>query len=717
MRFEELEILGFGRLKSGMKISFAPRLNVILASNDKGKSTLQQAIFACLYPFGDSKTDEGRKLRKKYKPWKSSDYGVTLIFRLDSGRKIKLEKIFDASPREDKVGVFESSNGFWKPLKIKHQDRHLGLLTGRHFLGIGREAFEGLSIVKQFDVASLGEKGKILDELRAMIEMGRTGQGLTLAIKKLEDKKSKIGVPDKKGKRTVAGSRQLRLEELEREIHALREQLKKMRELFQEQKKTQEDLNREKKRLQEVIIPKIEMFVKILRPKLSTLKAELDSIPQELRKLSFKDIQNFRNFYNSLQETTIRLEAKNENIEKNFRAMKTTRIFLIVFSLCAGLFLFLSFLFKFTFAGVIFLAIFSFLLIGITFLLVINRKEKSAFMKETVARKNIIREFLNYSKELNIIENTHEESEDIHVYNRLWENLLSEFGVSDMGELEEKWQRAREISDIMSKAEKIDFEFSAQADREENVDLKEVREALDSFSQLLIEKKISEGNIESLQSRLDSYERAISNSAVEDDLAVLYSEKEMLEEELNALTIYRQALELSIEFLKQAGKNLYAQISPYLNEFVNKYFKHLSQEYEFVEVTPELELRIKPKGFTEVVEADALGKGMQTSLYLFLRLAIISLFIQNRGESLPFILDETFNVLDDFSENRQRKFLELLLEVSEDYNIQWIYFTCQKYGQYLPIKKFLQEKGYVVKEHGIDDFLILQGGKDESELG
>jgi hypothetical protein len=435
MKFEELEILGFGRLKSGMKIPFSPRVNIILAPNDKGKSTLQQAMFAFLYPFGDSKTDEGRKLRKKYSPWGGNDYGGTVVFVLDSGKKIKLEKIFGSSPREDKVGIFESSNGYWKPVKVKFQDRSLGVLTGRHFLGIGREAFEGLSIVKQFDVASLGEKGKILDELRAMVEMGRTGQGLTLAIKKLEDKKSKIGVPDKKGKRTLAGSKQLRLEELNREIDNVREQLKKMRELFREQKKTQQDLEREKRKLQEVITPKIEFFTKTLGPKLAVLKSELDSIPQELRRLSFRDIQNFRNYYNSLQETNIRLEAKNENIDKISRAVKTTRMYLVIFSLCSLLFLFLSFLFKLTFAGLVFLSIFLFLLTGVVSLLVINRKEKKALLKELVARKTLVADFINYSTELKIIENSREGDDDIHIYIELWKNLLSEFGVFDIGEL------------------------------------------------------------------------------------------------------------------------------------------------------------------------------------------------------------------------------------------------------------------------------------------
>ena len=715
MKFEELEILGFGRLKPGMKIPFSSRLNVILAPNDKGKSTLQQALFAFLYPFGDSKTDNGRKLRARYRPWRGDNYGGAVVFSLDSGKKFRLEKIIGDSPREDKIGVFESCNGYWKPVKIKTQDRHLGLLTGRHFLGIGREAFEGLSIVKQFDVASLGEKGKILDELRAIIEMGKTGQGLTSAIKKLEDKKSKIGMPDKRGRRTIAGNKQIRLDEINHEIHNLEEQLKKVKQLFLEQKKIQDNLNREKRKLQEVILPKIELLTQTLGAGLSVLKTELNSIPQELRNLSFKDIQNLRNYYNFLQEIIIRLEAKDENISKILRSLKTNFYLTIFFSLSAVLFLFLSFLFTISQGGMIFLSLFLFLITGIIALVVIHHREKKSLSKEMRYRHNLIQDFVTYSKELKIIENVAENVEDIGIYLKLWEDLLSELGVKDIGQLEEKWQRSCQLTEILNKAEKFNMPIR-ETTSIQDIDLKEIEEELETYSSLVAERKICEEKIQSLQSQLDSYESTITNYAIDNDLAVLYFQKEILEEDLHKLSIYRQALELSIEFLKQAGKTLYAQISPYLNQFVNRYFKHLSQEYEFVEITPDLELRVKPLGLTNVVDVDNLGKGMQTSLYLFLRLAIISLFVQTRGESLPFILDETFNVLDDFCENRQRKFLELLLEVSKDYNIQWIYFTCQKHGQYLPIKKFLQEKGYIIKEQGIEDFLILQGDEYESEL-
>jgi hypothetical protein len=175
MRFEEIEIFGFGKLREGLKIPFSRAINLILAPNDKGKSTLQEALFAMLYPFGDSRSEEGRRKRARFRPWRAERYGGSLTFSLDSDERYKIEKLIGATPKEDKVGVFRSSNGGWHSVRLSKQDRYLGLLTGRHFLGIGRDVFEGLSIVRQFDVASLGEKRRILDEIRSIIEMGKSG--------------------------------------------------------------------------------------------------------------------------------------------------------------------------------------------------------------------------------------------------------------------------------------------------------------------------------------------------------------------------------------------------------------------------------------------------------------------------------------------------------------------------------------------------------------
>ena len=111
MRFKDVEIFGFGKIKDNIRISFAKKINIILAPNDKGKSTLIEFIHAVLYPFGDLKTDVGRKKRARFKPWNSDIYGGRVDISLHKGGNYRIEKIIESSPREDKIGVFEFKNG------------------------------------------------------------------------------------------------------------------------------------------------------------------------------------------------------------------------------------------------------------------------------------------------------------------------------------------------------------------------------------------------------------------------------------------------------------------------------------------------------------------------------------------------------------------------------------------------------------------------------
>lgn len=714
MRFEEIEIFGFGRLKNNLRIPFAKRINVILAPNDKGKSTLQEAIFAILYPFGDAKSEQGRKLRIRFRPWRSEKYGGAITFSLNSGEKFKIEKIISFSPREDKIAVFKSLNGSWQSVKVMRQDKHFGLLTGEYFLGIGREVFEGISMVRQFDVASLGERRKILDEIRAIIEMGKTGEGLVEALKKLQERKNKIGTLEKKGKRTIAGSRQIRLEELNSEIKRISEQLDKGRALLLEKKNTQLILEDRVKKL-EKLEPEFENLKREISQGLFFVQEEYQALADVIKDMELKELQNLRNYKDLLAEIKIRSETKKENTKKAIKSIKNNFVLTAIFLFFSFLFLILGIVLDMPQARIVFLAFSGLLLSGSIYFIKVIKAEKRSILQSQRELEVLLMNFSQQSKELGILKNL-EENKGIEFYQELWTLFLEELGVQDLEELEMKWHRSKKLSEIMNKARSLGL-ASERSNQGFKVDVNELDSKIEKFRSLILEKERLEDEIVRLKESINVFDKTIDNYLPSEDLTTLYTERLILEEELKNINRYKQALELTMELLKQAGEELYAEVTPYINEFVNKYFKYLSNEYEFVQVTPDLELFLKSFEYPEPVGIENIGKGMQTTLYLFLRLAIISLFATNKNEPLPFILDETFNVLDDFFQNRQRKFLELLLQVSSDYVIQWIYFTCQKYGQYLPMKNFLEGKGYVIREEVVEDFTILHGGKDESELG
>jgi len=714
MRFKEIEIFGFGKLKNNIKIPFARRVNVILAPNDKGKSTLLEAIFAILYPFGDVKSEEGRKKRLRYKPWNADKYGGNISLSLDSGEKYKIEKIIAASPREDNTGVFKDINGSWQQVRVLKQDKHLGLLTGKHFLKIGRDVFEGLSIVRQFDVANLGESRKILDEIRSIVEVGKSGEGLLNALKKLQDKKTKIGVQDKKGKRTVSGSKQIRLEELKSEIKNLTEQLKRNRELLFEKKKLEISLDEKKKLLYQKLIPQADSLKEELSGLLGSVLKEYNSIPGMIKEMSLEEFQNLRNYEKLLSQLKIRFENKYESIKKVKSSLRNNFILAMMSVSSFVVFSFLAVVLNIKEAKYIFFVFALFLLLAAVYFLKVVKADKKFILKSDRASEEFLRNISQRSKELGILENP-EGVKKIEFYEDIWDSLLKELGAEDVNKLELIWHKAQKARQVLNKVKGLDIDIQ-EINSTAIVDIDSLNSKIEIFKNTVFEREKLDNEVKRIEGDIKLFEKQIENYLPQEDLTILHTEELNLEEELGQINIYRQSLELSMDLLKQAGEELYSEVGPYINEFVNKYFRYLSSDYEFIRVNPDLSLDLKPLEYPECVNVEHLGKGMQTSLYLFLRFAIISLFAKGRNDSLPFILDETFNVLDDFSENRQKKFLELLLAVSSDYNIQWIYFTCQKRGQYIPIKQFLQDEGFLIREEFIGDFTILHGGKDESEI-
>lgn len=83
MRIDEIGISGFGKWENA-EFRFGTGINLIIADNEAGKSTLQEAIFALLYGM---KRDYLKKAIKKeewqrYFPWSAKNYGGRIVYRV-----------------------------------------------------------------------------------------------------------------------------------------------------------------------------------------------------------------------------------------------------------------------------------------------------------------------------------------------------------------------------------------------------------------------------------------------------------------------------------------------------------------------------------------------------------------------------------------------------------------------------------------------------------
>lgn len=135
MRLERLSIGGFGRLPAGRELEFAPGVNLVLAPNERGKTTLSQLIAGLFYGFGPRKGGV-----HPFEPWTGGDTGGELIYRLDSGQVFNLARHLDKRETltlRDQAGREVALNG------NQPGELHLGLGQGS-FLTVARIGLDDL---------------------------------------------------------------------------------------------------------------------------------------------------------------------------------------------------------------------------------------------------------------------------------------------------------------------------------------------------------------------------------------------------------------------------------------------------------------------------------------------------------------------------------------------------------------------------------------------
>ena len=123
MILEKLLIRGFGCLKT--TVTFSPnRLNLIVADNEMGKSTLVSAILASFYGIKEEELSDDQKRDKRplldvVRPWADSkEFGVTMDLQSD-GDLLRIERDFnngsvivvDLDEKEERTDKFLGEDG------------------------------------------------------------------------------------------------------------------------------------------------------------------------------------------------------------------------------------------------------------------------------------------------------------------------------------------------------------------------------------------------------------------------------------------------------------------------------------------------------------------------------------------------------------------------------------------------------------------------------
>jgi hypothetical protein len=185
MVIERLEIKGFGKLNDCTAV-FRTGINLVYGQNEAGKSTLQYFIKAMLYGLKGSKAQEGQlPALKRFAPWNGGRYAGALVYTLQNGSRIRVERDFDKGTAE----VFDGSYNRITDSFAIGRDK-LPAFAEKH-LGLDETAFERTVFIRQSGIRIDGDGARTMAGKLANagssgseeISLGKAEKALTDALK------------------------------------------------------------------------------------------------------------------------------------------------------------------------------------------------------------------------------------------------------------------------------------------------------------------------------------------------------------------------------------------------------------------------------------------------------------------------------------------------------------------------------------------------------
>jgi len=179
--FESLDIRGFGRLKT--KVEFAKnKLNLVIADNEAGKSTLVDALLAAFYgiEMDNRKTSVKRPHYKHVQPWSNPDeFGLILNFVAD-GVPWRIERDFNSNS----VKMIDRDSG--KDLSSRYHKGRGVYRIGEELIGLSCSDFIKSFYLKQEDAAYMSKAGGLTSHVQKAASVANEGITSDHAIERLQ---------------------------------------------------------------------------------------------------------------------------------------------------------------------------------------------------------------------------------------------------------------------------------------------------------------------------------------------------------------------------------------------------------------------------------------------------------------------------------------------------------------------------------------------------
>ena len=236
MIIHELKIDGFGK-HCNLNINFSENINILLGSNESGKSTVVSFIRALLYGMPEIEICNDRK---KYRPWdKNAKYGGEMKFE-HNGILYKVSAEFDSTKKNDKILLYNLTSNESVALDENKT-------VGETVLGISSETYDLSSYASQLSSKPDLENANLdylFGNLMKKSEENKNSSADFVAEKRLLDAMELIN-EQITGKGIISNLQQRKLD-TEAAIAKIDSAKTEAEEKFNEYSKLQQELNEEK---------------------------------------------------------------------------------------------------------------------------------------------------------------------------------------------------------------------------------------------------------------------------------------------------------------------------------------------------------------------------------------------------------------------------------------------------------------------------------------
>ncbi len=704
MKIQKIEIEQFGGLKNFV-LDLSGGAHYLYGENEAGKSTLCAFIAAMFYGLPAKVRGGGLRgdSRSLYMPWGESYMAGTLYFEA-GGTEYVLSRRFGSTARGDKTSLMTASD--WQAVSISPDE------IGKHFLGVGEEAFYKTLFISQMGAAF--EKGKedelmtrlsnlettgdedtsvqkALSELeRAQYELiSKTGRGGTIVQLDGEIEALKTELLEAKQKNLSFKSLLAEIQQMvaekevaDKKLAALSEQRKVACEFaeYQQYKKALEKqaelskkLAEEKKSLYEATAEKEALLNKKAEaaPVLALEQDVVLSLAEKEAACGVLEKKQAEEEALSREVAELRLKAEEREPHKSSSlafpvALSCSMLFLMILAVLLGV---IVKPFFFVLAAVFTLGMIFGIIKFMTSLKQRGSNQEALALSATLAEKENALSQMQAAGTGKKLAGIRAEIQAV----------FEKAQVKSLPALAEKIEGAKALAYQLEGAEKEEarLDASVKAMEQELAAFPQVEAKpevkyegpdltrIDEMVQMLRHEQVQrERELAQKQARVESgFSGTRSVALIESALLEVTEKRRQLFESYEAICLAKTVMAECNEELKNT-------FAPALNEKSGQLISELtSGKYQEIRVTEDYKIMLKTPGGSEIVPAEFVSAGTYDLLYFALRMAVLKTLF----EEIPvLILDDAFMQFDDA---RQKEAFSWLCGSSAE---QVLYFSCHK---------------------------------------